>query len=68
MDELLVVKTYGRQLCLMLAIYFVGWMVCDALKGRYKKVAEILLGVSAIINLSIILLATTGKEIGRAHV
>ena len=60
-DELLVVKTYGRQLCLMLAIYFVGWMVCDALKDKYKKVAEILMCGSGIINLIIIVLATTGK-------
>ena len=41
-DELLVVRTYGRQLCLMLAIYFIGWMICDVLADKRKKVAEIL--------------------------
>ena len=39
-DELLVVKTYGSQLCLMLSAYFIGWMVCDTLKSNNKKLAE----------------------------
>jgi len=60
-DELLVVRTYGRQLSLMLSVYFVGWIVCDALKDNYNKKAEILMRGSGIINLVIILLATTGK-------
>lgn len=60
-DELLVVKTYGRQLSLMLAVYFVGWMVYDALKDKYKKVAELLIYGSAIINLMIIILSAIGK-------
>ena len=60
-DGLLVVKTYGRQMCLMLAVYFVGWMVCGALKDKYKKAAEILMCVSGIINLIIIGFATAGK-------
>ena len=60
-DELLVVKTYGSQLCLMLAVYFIGMMVCDALKDNYKKAAEIIMGVSCMVNLLIILLAATGK-------
>ena len=43
----------------MLATYFVGWMICDALKDKYKKIAEILMCASGIINLMIILFATT---------
>lgn len=58
-DELLVVRTYGRQLSLMLAIYFVGWMICDALKDKRKKNAEILMYGLGIIDLGIIILATT---------
>ncbi len=61
MDELLVMKTYGRQLCLMLAVYFLGIIICDAVKGRYKKVAEIVMGASGIINMLIIALVITGK-------
>lgn len=60
-DELLVVKTYGALLCLILAIYFIGLIICSALKERYKKIAEILIAGSGIINLIIIVLATLGK-------
>lgn len=60
-DELLVVKTYGSQLCLMLAVYFVGMMVCDSLNGKYKKVAEAVIVSSGILNFFIIAFATTGS-------
>lgn len=60
-DELLVVNTYGGQLCLMLAVYFIGLMICDALKENYKKVAELVMVGSGIINLLIIIAATIGK-------
>ena len=60
-DELLVVKTYGRQLSLMLATYFIGMMNCGALKHKYKKTAEIVMNVSGLINLFIIVFATVGK-------
>ena len=60
-DELLVVKTYGRQLCLMLATFFIGLMVCDTIKDRYKKLSEIIMGCSAIVNMIIMGLAIVGK-------
>lgn len=61
MDELLVIKTYGRQLCLMLAVYFLGLMICDVVKSGCKKAAEIVMGVSGIINILIISFAISGK-------
>ena len=60
-DELLVIRTYGGQMCQMLGIYFGGIVVCDALKGKNKKVAEIVLGVSGIINLLIFAVVISGK-------
>ena len=60
-DELLVIRTYGGQMCRMLGIYFGGIVVCDALKGKNKKVAEIVLGVSGIINLLIFAVVISGK-------
>lgn len=60
-DELLVVKTYGGQLCLMLAVYFIGIMICDSLKDKYKKVAEVVIIGSGIFNVFIIMLATIGS-------
>ena len=60
-DELLVMRTYGGQLCLMLGVYFVGILVCDAIKGKYKKVVELVIGVSGIINILIIAVVISGK-------
>lgn len=61
MDELLVVKTYGRQLCMMLAVYFIEMTVCDFLKDKYKKIAEIMVLGSSVLNLLIITFAAMGK-------
>ncbi len=60
-DELLVVRTYGGQLCLMLGVYFWGIVVCDAIKEKYKKAAEMVIGVSGIINMLIIAVVISGK-------
>lgn len=60
-DDLLVVKTYGRQLCLMLAVYFLGMISCDFLKGKYKKLTQIVMMGSGILNLIIIVVATFGN-------
>ena len=60
-DELLVVKTYGSQLCLMLAVYFVGMLVYDSLEGKYKKVAEVVIIGSGMINFFIIVFAAMGR-------
>ena len=61
MDELLVVKTYGSQLCLMLAVFFLGILVCDIVDTKYKRIAEIIMCLSGVSNILIILLATMGK-------
>ena len=63
MDELLVVKTYGMQLCLMLAVYFIGMLVCDSLNDTYKKLAGIVISGSGIVNLFIIVYVTTGNAL-----
>ena len=60
-DELLVMRTYGGQLCLMLGAYFGGIMVCDAISGKYKKAAEIVIGVSGVVNMLIIAVVISGK-------
>ena len=60
-DELLVVRTYGGQLCMMLGVYFGGIIVCDAIEKKQKKVAEIVIGVSGIINILLIAVVISGK-------
>ena len=60
-DELLVMKTYGSQLCLMLGVYFLGLYVCDELTGKHKKAAELAMGVSGIVNILLIAITISGK-------
>ena len=60
-DKLLVMKTYGSQLCLMLGVYFLGLYICDELTGKHKKIAELLMGASGIVNMLLIAIAITGK-------
>lgn len=60
-NELLVMRTYGGQLCLMLGVYFGGIIVCEAIKGKHRKVAEMVIGVSGIINILLIAFVISGK-------
>ena len=62
-DELLVMRTYGAQLCLMLGVYFLGLNICDVVTVKYKKVAEMVMGVSGIINSLLITVAISGKAL-----
>ena len=60
-DELLVMRTYGGRLCLMLGVYFGGLIVCDALSEKRKKTAELVMGISAIINMLLIAVVISKK-------
>ena len=60
-DELLVMKTYGSQLCLMLGVYFLGLYVCDELIAKHKKAAELVMGLSGIVNILLIAITISGK-------
>ena len=62
-DELLVIRTYGAQLCLMLGVYFLGLNICDTITEKYKKVAEIVMGALGIINLFVIAVAISEKAL-----
>ena len=62
-DELLVMRTYGGQLCLMLGVYFLGLNICDTITEKYKKAAEMVMGASGIINLFVIAVAISGKAL-----
>lgn len=54
MDELLVVKTYGKQLCMMLAMYFICLIIKDSLGNKKKKIAAVLIFMSWLVNMLII--------------
>lgn len=60
-DELLVIKTYGRQLCMMFAIYFFGMMLCESFTGKRRKIAGIIVACSGVVNVILILMALAGQ-------
>lgn len=61
LDELLVVNTYGRQLCMMLAVYFLGLIICDSLQGNKKRVAYVVMGISGVVNVGLIAVVILGR-------
>lgn len=61
MDELLVVKTYGGLLCMMLTVYFAEIVICDTLTGRSKRCACAVTLVSGVVNCGIFVFAVGGK-------
>jgi two-component sensor histidine kinase len=45
----------------MLGVFFLGILVCDAIKGKHKKAAELVIDISAIINILIVAVAISRK-------
>lgn len=60
-DKLLVVNTYGRQLCMMLAVYFLGLIVRDSFNRKKYIAAYIVMNVSCVMNSVMIGLAAFNK-------
>ena len=61
--ELMVFNTYGRQLCMMLAVYCMGLCVCDTLSGKPQKTAEVAMLLSALLDCIFIALSFTGVTV-----
>lgn len=57
---LLVLNTYGRHLCMMLAVYWLGLRVKESLTGGPRKAAGWALAVSGVINAICIVCSFTG--------
>ena len=63
MDDILAVKTYTRQLCLMMSVFFVGMIVCDMLSGIRRKIANVLIAISGVVNAAIMIIAIADKAL-----
>ena len=61
MNELLVVRTYGMQICMMIAVYFVQLMACNSFSGVKKKIADAFMAVSGIMNCVIMYVVISKK-------
>lgn len=62
-SELVVFNTYGRQLCMMQAVYCMGLCVCDALTGKPRKTAKTAMLLSALLDAILITLSFTGVTV-----
>lgn len=60
LSGLLVLNTYGRHLCMMLAVYWLGLCVRESLTGGPRKAASVALAVSGGINAICIVCSFTG--------
>ena len=59
-SEKLVFNTYARQICMMLAVYWIGLFVRDILTGPRYRTAKAVLGISFALNMVLILPSFTG--------
>ena len=49
-SNLVVLNTYARQLCVMMAVYCFGCCVCSTLGGKIQSVATVAMLLSALLN------------------
>ena len=59
-SETQVFNTYARQICMMLAVYWMGLGVRDMLTGPRHKIAKAVLAISFVLNMVLILPSFTG--------
>ena len=62
-SELVVFNTYARQLCIMLAVYCMGLIVCDTLTGKPRKTANAAMLLSALLDGILIVLSFIGVTV-----
>lgn len=63
LSELVVFNTYGKLLCIMLAVYLGQLYLCRALTGKRQTLAQISLLLSAVINCGLIFVSFVGKAL-----
>ena len=62
-NDLVVLNTYSRQLCMMLAVSCLGYCICDALTENRKRVARTSILISLLFNCILIVLSFTGMTV-----
>lgn len=59
-SKTLVFNTYAWQICMMLAVYWMGLVMRDMLTGLPHKIAKVVMSVSFLLNVALILPSFTG--------
>lgn len=58
--EQAVIRTYGRQIFMMMAVFYFGIIIKDALSERYKKSLSVILWISCGVNAVLLVLSLCG--------
>lgn len=59
-SNLVVLNTYARQLCMMLAVSCLGYCLCHVLTGKRRQVTRTAVLISVLLNAVLIVLSFTG--------
>lgn len=62
-SDLVVLNTYIRQLCMMLAVSCLGYLICGALTGVPRRIARAAVLISTLLNCVLILLSFLGTAV-----
>lgn len=60
-SDMIAANTFGRRLCAMFIYYLTGLFVVSEVTGRRKKISQIAVGVSFVINFVLLVLVIVGK-------
>lgn len=60
MDEIMVFRTYGRQLCMMISIFLIEMVMVRKMSGKIKNVGQLLLAASFVLNIALLVVSITG--------
>lgn len=63
LSELVVFNTYGRQLCMMLAVYCMGMCTRDVLTGKRRKAVGAAMLLSALVDCVLVAVSFTGVTV-----
>ena len=62
-SRLVVLNTYARQLCMMLAVSCLGYCTCSVLAGKLQRIARAAVLLSSLLNIILIVLSFTGVTV-----
>ena len=60
MDEIIVFRTYGRQLCMMISMFLIEMIMVRKMSGKIAKVGRVLIGASFVVNAVLLVVSIAG--------
>lgn len=67
-DEIMVLRTYGRQLCMMLAALVLDIIMVSKMSGKNRKYGNVLVAISIVVDALILIWCITGTLIYETNI